>query len=426
MFYDDRNRFIFESIKQIFLIGGLVDLLTIKDRLTILNKLDFIGGDDYLNEIIDISVNKENFGEYVDILEKKYLRRKLIDEMTLGVETLLDEKIETNEVINLIKSKMSLVKIGGKYFVEENPEMAEEWLKQYKSEKPPRIMTGLEDLDVSFGGFSGSELALIIASTNVGKSTMLINMAINMAKAGKKILFFSLEMGSVEMNNKFISILGNHSALSIYTEVEDKEKLKSTVEEFKKLPIALITRGAITSQDVINEAYNRKLRGDVDVVMVDYLQRLCDRSQENEVLRLGNIARNLKNFALINNILVITPVQVDKASSKNNQILVENVAWSKDIANEADIAFYLYERQLGIDETKKKLRLRIVKSRNSSKYNDFEVNFDTTSLKMDLVQKLIQKEENIINLEDDKELSEIFNDKKDIDVKKINFDYGDK
>jgi len=277
--------------------------------------------------------------------------------------------------------------------VERNPDLADSWYDNYGKGEVNLLKSGMGDLDHYFGGYQSSDLGIIIASTNVGKTTMLINMAINMALEGKKVLFFSLEMSSRQMNNRIVSIIGGHSAFEIKQELADKDTLYDTVIKYRDLPLTLVSKGSITSQDVISEALNQKLQDGVDVVFVDYLQRLTDRDGENETLRLTNIARRLKGFALDNNIPVITPAQVDKASHKNKKKEVEDVAGAKAIADEADVAFYMYEETVGesITEEEKQLYIKVAKSRDSEKGKSFMVIFDKRTLKMSIYDSSIER-----------------------------------
>jgi len=139
--------------------------------------------------------------------------------------------------------------------------------------------------------------------------------------------------------------------------------------------------------------------------MLDYVQRLSDQSREGEVIRLGTIARNLKNFALSNEIPIITPAQVDKDSSKSGKIAVENVAWAKALADESDLALYLYEKEIkdksrGITDNyqiEKELRLQVVKARHAKKGLDIKIYFDPRTLRMndgEAEQKEIEDEFN--------------------------------
>ena len=96
----------------------------------------------------------------------------------------------------------------------------------------------------------------------------------------------------------------------------------------------------------------------------------------------------LKRGALNLNKPIITPAQVDKASSKSGSIKIENIASSKEIANSADIGLYLYEKEInGKDQSvlnaiKYETRLRLVKSRHSQKGFDIKINFDHRTMQM--------------------------------------------
>jgi replicative DNA helicase len=263
--------------------------------------------------------------------------------------------------------------------------MTDDWFREYGAERKPLVRTGMPGLDFSFGGFAQHQLGVIVANSNVGKTTFAINMAINMAREGKRVLFFSLEMPAFEIIDKCISITGNHNAFEIFNRSKRSELLLETVFQFQDYPITIISRGSITSQDVIAEAYSRVMNNEVDVVFVDYLQLLTDRFGDNEQQRLTRIAQNLKNFCLTYNVPIITPAQVDKESSKSGAIRLENIAGAKSIGDSADVSFYLYEKENKTSMTEDgetEIRLKIVKSRTSTKYQDMLVNFDRQTLKM--------------------------------------------
>lgn len=378
MFYNSKNKSIFTAMKEL----EKIDLVTLGDYFeknkTNISRSEMAG-------LVNSVLTATNFKEYAKIVREKWIRRTTIENLSASIRNLYDEEQETENVMNVIKDGILKTASTSRFLVEENPDLVDDWYKAYDK---PRILlkTGIATVDNVVGGFSSTDLGLILADTNVGKTTLLLNMAIQMARAGKHVLFFSLEMSSEQLVSKMIAINENINAYEIFTRKTPKDHLHGAVENFKKLPITIVSRGAITSQDVISEAYTRKLTGKVDVVMVDYIQLLTDFSKENETMRLTNIARNLKNFALTNEIPVITPVQVDKASSQGGKIRVENVAWSKEIANASDIAFYLIEeerKKLHIsDEAEVDLYLKVVKSRHSSKNSKVRIDFDRVSLRM--------------------------------------------
>lgn len=384
-FYYQKHSLIFSVIKEL----DTADLLTVSARLEEKGELKQVGGRTYLASLINTIITTTNFEKYAEIIKDKWVRREMIKQMSDNLKNLYDEEKQTAQVINDIKAGVLKTETTKKYKVETNPNLTDDWINEY--DKPIDFTKfGMPILDVGIGGLTSTDLALIIAGTNLGKTTLLLNMAIAMMKKGKKILFYSLEMSSRQLMNKLISIYGKFNAFNISQGVVMKDSIILTAKEFSQFPITIVHQGIITSQDVITETYNRKLRGQVDIVMLDYVQRLSDQSKENEVIRLGTIARNLKNFALANEIPIITPAQVDKDSSKSGKIAVENVAWAKALADEADIALYLYEKEIkdktrGITENwniEKELRLQVVKARHAKKGLDMKIYFDPISLRM--------------------------------------------
>ncbi|HEB41806.1 MAG TPA: hypothetical protein ENI08_02175 [Candidatus Dependentiae bacterium] len=377
MFYKRMHGHIFGAMKKL----KSIDLLTVQNYL---KEKGIEVSPVFLAELHNSVLTTSHFEAYAKIIREKYIRRTTIGKLSKNISDLYNEKEDTNEVMNSIKNGILDAQTTSRYLVEDNPELIEDWYADYDK---PRILlkTGIETIDRVIGGFNSTDLALILADTNVGKTTLLMNMAVKMANAKKNVLFFSLEMSSEQLNNKFIAINSKLNAHDIYTRTTPKDHLHGAVKAFKQLPITIVSRGGITSQDVISEAYNRKLKGKVDIILLDYLQRLSDPSNDGETIRLKNIAMNLKNFALTNGIPIVTPAQVDKASSKGGKIKVENVAWAKALADEADVALYLYEKEnkksmIGGEETE--LRLKVVKSRHSAKGNDIAINFDKNTLRM--------------------------------------------
>ncbi len=372
-FYQKNHQEIFKAMRELSNSGIKIDLMSLIEKYN---------GRGYLIELSQIYGT--NIEYYADIIYENFLRREAIRSCHEAINNLYGEDYEDS--IKPIK-ELFFNSIE-KYRTSENPEMSDDWYDKYGTYENIKFKTGLSSLDSVIGGLSGTELMLILANTNVGKTTLLLNIAINLSLMGKKVLFFSLEMGKDELMNKIVSIVGEHNAFKIRSCEYEKDMLYQTKEHVKKLPITIVDRGAITTQDVLAETFKRKLREEVDVVMIDYIQRLSDRSTDGETQRLGRIARTLKNFALTYEVPIISPAQIDKSSAKNNETDVSSVAWSKDLANEADIALTLYEKKgerVSInEEPEKELKLIISKSRGSEKDRIFNVNFDRSSLRMTL------------------------------------------
>ena len=82
MFYDERNKFIFNAIKSLNDAGTAVDITTVKNELDKQKNLNAIGGIEYLSEIIGSVATSANLDYYINIVKEKATRRKLIDTAT--------------------------------------------------------------------------------------------------------------------------------------------------------------------------------------------------------------------------------------------------------------------------------------------------------------------------------------------------------
>lgn len=327
--------------------------------------------------------------EYQEYLAEHELKRrlKIYDRLfSKSFEDFTAEKEPAKKlaVLTELKEKISRLNTSvEKYKIKTNPQLGNEWLENYGKPIEYKAKTGITGIDQAIGGLKGTELVLIIADTGIGKTNLMLNMAHNILKTGKSILFFSLEMSDEELMDRLIPIVGDLNAFEVRERIIKKDKVEQTVLAFKNYDMRIIYAGSVTSNDVVAEMINNP----ADVVMLDYLQRLNDdKGRDNEMERLKGIVRKLKNACLNLQIPIFTPAQVDKASSKSDKIRVENVAGAKDIANEADLAFYLYEKKIEnksmIIPDEFEMFLEIVKSRHSMKGTKIKINFNKFNLRM--------------------------------------------
>ncbi|MBT6048639.1 MAG: AAA family ATPase [Candidatus Scalindua sp.] len=331
-------------------------------------------------------LTKADFKELTDNTNNNFKLKVLDDLFSSHFRRFSEEQDRNKKLSILTELKERLMKTDTsdkKYDIITNPQLTDNWLVNYDKPIEYKAQTGFPSIDSEIGGLKGTEFVIIIADTGVGKTNLMLNMAHNMLKKGKKVLFFSLEMSTNELLDRFVPIVGDHNARDIRDRAVRKETLHGTVTTLKELPLSIVQSAGITSNDVAQEVIN----SDADVVMVDYLQRLNDgKGKDTEMERLRSIVRRLKNTALANEVPIITPVQVDKASSKSKAIRVENVAGAKDIANEADLALYLYEEESdaisAISGRNCETFLKIVKSRHSQKGKKITINFDHSNLRM--------------------------------------------
>lgn len=335
------------------------------------------------------SIKKSTFLELLSEENEKLEIRKIEDIFSLAKQCEEMSIKEKSSFYQSLKEKLNSVSLTKrKYQIYENPEYLDEWYQNYDISHPIKISTGIGKLDEAIGGIGETDFVLVIGDTNVGKTNLVLNMTINALRTGKRILYYSLEMGRGQIADRLISMAGGHQAFRVRERSIGKEELIGTVKECSKYDLRIVDTGTVSSTDVVNDIINEKSRRPIDLVVVDYLQRLDDQKdrQENETQRIAKIARKLKNACINLGVPILTPVQVDKASHKSGKIEVENVADSKVVANEADLALYIYQEEKRSDGLSGNILvsnyIKVVKSRHTAKGQNIPITIDINSLQI--------------------------------------------
>jgi replicative DNA helicase len=192
------------------------------------------------------------------------------------------------------------------------------------------------------GGISPGQFGILLAYPAIGKSWLAIFMAVQAWKAGKKPLIVSLEMTEKEVRNRVYTIMaeGYFSHRKLSAGLIDIEGFENWAKQHlkDKPPFYII------SNDGMADVSPSVIRGKIDqyspdVVFVDYIQLMnSNQGGENEVVKIKNISRELKVLAISSQvpIVAIASATPDNATDMNSVPSLGQVAWSKQLAYDAD------------------------------------------------------------------------------------------
>lgn len=232
------------------------------------------------------------------------------------------------------------------------------------------LLSGYEMIDKDFGGLRSGEVTLIGGRPFMGKTALALQIALNVAESGKKVLFISEESSPVELELRLISIISNISIFEIkrwnLTDFE-WEVFKSSARKIKGLPIRFCS-----AESIKKIKYLLKEETCSDLIIYDYLQLI---HKDSEVRSSGTpdftpveFLYRFKKIAKHNNIPVIVLSQLsrkpDKRKDKHPKIKDIRVnPFSKDAYDQAILLYreYYYDKMasrnkaefLGISNTKK-------------------------------------------------------------------------
>ena len=211
-------------------------------------------------------------------------------------------------------------------------------------EVQPVVTSGFPRLDRALC-IAGGKLIVIGARPSVGKSALLLHLAMNALDAGRRVLLVSLEMGVDEVIGRMAARQSGVPVQAISTHSLSETQLGRVVEGFSLLPgdRFSVSTTARTAQDERREALRMRADGGLDLIVVDYLQLLdAGRKTSNRTEAVGVISRTLKLLAVELNIPVLTASQLSRASERNDAPRLSDLRESGSIEQDADAVLLLH------------------------------------------------------------------------------------
>jgi replicative DNA helicase len=214
------------------------------------------------------------------------------------------------------------------------------------------VPTGFTDLDRLTSGWQPSDLIIVAARPGMGKTSMVLAVALNAARDfGKGVALFSLEMASTQLVQRLISMEAEIAGSKMRNgKLEDYEwqQLQTTVERLSNVPIFIDDTPAINIFELRAKCRRMKQQHDIQMVIIDYLQLMTGSTEGkggNREQEIAGISRALKSLAKELNIPVIALSQLSRAvevrgGSKRPQL--SDLRESGSIEQDADIVAFIY------------------------------------------------------------------------------------
>ena len=211
-FYREENKLIFSAMLGLYAKSEPVDMITVKDELVSLGKLEVCGGLEYIAELSDKVPTTANADKYIKIVEEKSILRSLIKMSNELIDLGYDQTHEVDEVVEQAEKKVfDLVKNRNqRSYASIQQVLVETFAEIEKLYNQKEAITGIPtdfiELDSKTAGLHGSELILVAARPAMGKTAFALNIATNAAVRAKvPVAIFSLEMSRDQLVNRILS-----------------------------------------------------------------------------------------------------------------------------------------------------------------------------------------------------------------------------
>lgn len=385
MFFDEKNRYIFEAIMELHKNNVPVDVTTIKDELDKRKKLNAAGGVEYIGDVIDSVVTAANLEYYIKIVKDNAVRRNLINTATDIVTEAYDEDNITSlldsaerNILNVVKARQ----VSEFKPIHEVLRRAQENLEMLAKNKRPitGLETGFYDLDKITAGLHGGEMIILAARPGMGKTAFALNIATNAAQTtDKAVAVFNLEMSAEMLVNRMISSVGQIDSYKLQTgqlQHNDWKRYNEALSQLADTNIYIEDNAGITASEI--RAKCRRLANQekgLGLVVIDYLQLVTtgNKRVESRQVEVSEISRSLKTMALELNVPVIALAQLSRSAEKreNSQPMLADLRESGSLEQDADMVLFInrkdyYEAKSEKKETIVPVDLIIAKHRKGS------------------------------------------------------------
>ena len=223
-----------------------------------------------------------------------------------------------------------------------------------------RSHTGFSRLDEILKGMSAGNLIILAARPKLGKTAFALSIAENIAKSGKTVAFYSLEMESSEIYERLLS---KRSKIPMNTLIdrrfrdkrrpqkvraEEINKIAESIDEIYSLPIKINDNPACTVNDVRLES---RLVKDLGLIVIDYLQLMRSTKKfENRNLEVGSICRELKCLASELGVPILCLSQLNRVSDESTRPSPSELRDSGSIEQDANKVILMWSIEKNLNE----------------------------------------------------------------------------
>lgn len=356
-FYYDPHRIVFRAIKQAAADGLSIDMITVDQEVS---KLPPEQAEDIPSLLVECARNSAYYGmieSYIAIVKELAQRRRALS-MLAGIQAELNDPANAiNGIMDKLRTSAGDMMVGKHSWVSIGSVLVKTFghLEDRVKGGEPSIATGIPNVDAIIGGFFGGELTVIGARPAVGKSVFGMDVAMAAARAGFRVGICSREMAEIQFGQRILSYESFVDGMKIRkAKIEDDDwgKLSEAVITASRLPIEFLF-SVRTVEDLRSEVQQKVNRGEIDMLVVDYLQLMetAQRFKEDR-LRVGNISKSLKSIARDFNIPVLALAQVKRyaGGARAKMPTLEDLKDSGNIEQDADNVIFLHNPYDASDE----------------------------------------------------------------------------
>ncbi|MCO8126256.1 replicative DNA helicase [Acidimicrobiia bacterium EGI L10123] len=359
-FYKPAHAHIFDAILSLDSAGEPADPVTVADELARAGVLEAIGGRGLLAEIVSTAPAVSNAARYARIISDHAVLRKLIGvggeiaELGYDVPDDVERAVDQAEslVYELGQRRVSDSMVPIESLLGDTLDRLEALVE--RGDAITGLPTGFVDLDRLLSGLQPNALIIVGARPAMGKTSFALNLTANAAfQSRRPVLFFSLEMGNLELTQRLLCAEAQIDSTKVRDgRLQDAEwdRIALGVSRLAEARLYLDDNPNVSVMEIRAKARRLKSQlGDLGLVVIDYLQLMQGRGRaESRQIEVSEMSRGLKILARELECPVIALSQLSRTleSRQDKRPMLSDLRESGSLEQDADVVMFLYRDEV--------------------------------------------------------------------------------
>ena len=382
-FYKPAHGHVYDAIQALYGQGEPADPVTVAEELRRADVLEFAGGRGTLLALQAGTPASANAGHYARIVNELALLRRLIlvagdiAEMGYDVPEDVTDTLDRAEalVFEVAERRVSDSMTGIRDALQDTLDNLE--ARYGQASDLVGVPTGFTEIDAILHGLQESTLTILAARPGMGKTSLALGMARNVAtETGRPVVFFGLEMGTLELTKRLLAIEARVDATKIWTGrlgEDDWSRLSHAVGRLAEAQLFIDDNPHCTLMEMRAKARRMRARhGDLALVVIDYIQLMtpssAGRRPENRQVEVSEISRGLKILARELECPVVALAQLNRQVEyrQDKRPMLADLRESGGLEQDADVVAFIYRDEVYNPESddRGKAEVIIAKHRN--------------------------------------------------------------
>lgn len=352
-FHDATNQLIFRAMQEIYAESRPCDLMIVTETLKKHNYHDF----SYIVELTQRVSSSAHLDVHARILLQYMLRRDIIMSSIQAISMATNSEVDVFETLAKWQSNFDALNDAvfsnqnNKTFAESLDELVEhvEFLSSREPDEITGIHTGFNRINQFTNGYQPGHLIILAARPGMGKTAKVLKTALANVKIGKAVGMVSLEMPVLELTARIVSLDSNFHLGQLLKKGFEKDAyfltLQDKTHKMKDYPLMIDDSSKSDIVDVIARARMWKREHDIQLLIVDYLQLMSDKTKKNNrEQEISTISRRMKLLAKELQIPVIVLSQLSRKVEErtDKRPRLSDLRESGAIEQDADVIEFIY------------------------------------------------------------------------------------